>query len=56
MHCPYYEGEYVYKNGLCPNAEAILPRLVYTAITVGREASLRNAELWRKVVNKAEGQ
>jgi perosamine synthetase len=55
LQCQYYKGKYVYKEGLCPNAEAILPRLVYTAITVGREASLRNAELWRKVIDRAEG-
>ncbi|MBI2298625.1 MAG: DegT/DnrJ/EryC1/StrS family aminotransferase [Armatimonadetes bacterium] len=26
--CPYYEGSYQYHDGLCPTAEAILPRLV----------------------------
>ena len=52
IHCLHYKGSYEYKKGLCPNAEELLPRLVYTTATINNEASKKNAELWHKIINK----
>lgn len=52
IQCQHYKGHYEYKKGLCPNAEQLLPRLVYTTATINNEASRRNAELWHQVIRK----
>ena len=52
--CPYYEGNYEYHDGLCPNAEALLPRLVNTNCMISEENSKKVAEGLRKAIEKAE--
>ncbi|MEN6545448.1 MAG: DegT/DnrJ/EryC1/StrS aminotransferase family protein [Armatimonadia bacterium] len=52
--CPYYEGNYEYRDGLCPNAEALLPRLVNTNCMISEENSKKVADGLRKAIEKAE--
>lgn len=52
--CPYYEGNYEYRDGLCPNAEDLLPRLVNTNCMISEENSKKVADGLRKAIEKAE--
>lgn len=49
-NCPYYEGNYEYRDGLCPTAERILPRLVNTNCMISEENAKRVAEGLRKAI------
>jgi len=49
-NCPYYEGSYEYRDGLCPNAEALLPRLVNCNCMISEENGKRVAEGLRKAI------
>ncbi len=49
--CPWYEGDFEYKDGLCPNAEDLIPRLMTMGVR-SEEGSRRNAELLRKAIEK----
>ncbi|MHB8997564.1 MAG: DegT/DnrJ/EryC1/StrS family aminotransferase [Armatimonadota bacterium] len=53
-NCPYYEGSYEYRDGLCPNAEALLPRLVNTNCMISEENARRVAEGLRKAIEQTE--
>lgn len=52
--CPYYEGSYEYRDGLCPTAEAILPRLVNTNCMISEENSKQVAEGLRRAIEQTE--
>ena len=54
-NCPYYEGDYEYKDGLCPTAEAILPRLVSINCMVAEDTAQRIADALRRAIAKVEG-
>ena len=54
-NCPYYEGDYEYRDGLCPTAEAILPHLVNTNCMISEETAKRVAEGLRRAIETAEG-
>jgi len=54
-NCPYYEGDYEYRDGLCPTAEAILPRLVNTTCMIPEDEAKRVAEALRRAIAQAEG-
>lgn len=49
-NCPYYEGSYEYRDGLCPTAEAILPRLVNCNCMISEENAKSVAEGLRKAI------
>jgi len=51
-NCPYYEGRYEYRDGLCPTAEAILPRLVNTTCMICEENAKRVADGLRQAIEK----
>ena len=54
-NCVYYKGDYEYRDGLCPNAEAVLPRLVSVNCMVPEcEAKEIGASL-RGAIAAAEG-
>ncbi len=53
-NCPYYEGDYEYRDGLCPNAEAILPRLVNHNCMIPEEMAKQVAEGLRQAIEKTE--
>jgi len=52
--CPYYEGDYEYRPGLCPTAEAVLPILVNTPCMIGEAQARRVADALRSAIAKAE--
>jgi len=52
--CPYYEGSYEYRDGLCPTAETILPRLVNTNCMMSEESAKRVADGLRKAIEETE--
>ena len=49
--CPWYEGDFKYEDGLCPNAEDLIPRLMTMGVR-SESDSRRNAELLRKAIEK----
>ncbi len=55
IRCPYYEGDYRYKDGLCPTAEDLIPRLVQTGLveTLPDEVK-RRADLLRQAIEITE--
>lgn len=53
-NCTYYQGNYEYRDGLCPVAEEILPRLVTTSCMIPEEEAKRVAEALRGAIEKAE--
>ena len=53
-NCPYYEGSYEYYDGLCPNAEALLPRLVNHNCMIAEETAKEVAEGLRKAIEATE--
>jgi len=53
--CPYYKGDYEYKDGLCPTAERILPRIVNVNCMVAEADAQRVADALRRAVAKTEG-
>ena len=54
-NCPYYKGSYEYKDGLCPTAEALLPRLVNTPCMIVQDDACRVADALRSAIAKVEG-
>lgn len=52
--CPYYKGDYEYRDGLCPTAEAILPRLVNHNCMISEDAAKAVADRLREAIAKAE--
>jgi len=52
--CPYYKGDYEYHDGLCPTAEAILPRLVNTSCMISEENAKGVADRLRKAIETTE--
>ncbi len=52
--CPYYKGDYEYRDGLCPTAEAILPRLVNTSCMISEENAKGVADGLRRAIEAAE--
>ena len=52
--CPYYQGSYEYRDGLCPVAEELLPRLLTTNCMIAEEEAKWVAEGLRGAVEKAE--
>jgi dTDP-4-amino-4,6-dideoxygalactose transaminase len=53
-NCTYYKGNYEYRDGLCPTAESILPRLVNVNCMVEEETGKRIADALRGATRKAE--
>ncbi len=53
-NCPYYEGSYEYRDGLCPNAEALLPRLVNHNCMMSAEDAKGVAARLREAIEAAE--
>ena len=53
-NCPYYEGDYEYRDGLCPTAEELLPRLVNVNCMVAEEDAKRTARGLRRAIEQAE--
>ncbi|MBM3472430.1 MAG: hypothetical protein FJX75_04055 [Armatimonadetes bacterium] len=53
--CPYYEGSYEYRDGLCSNAEAILPRLVNVNCMIPEADAQRIAGALRRAIEQVEG-
>ncbi len=53
--CPYYKGDYEYRDGLCPTAEAILPRLVNINCMVAEEDARRIADALGRAIAEVEG-
>lgn len=55
VRCPFYKSDYRYKEGLCPVAEDLLPRLVLMGLVeVPRDEIKRRAEAIDKVVEIME--
>ncbi len=54
-NCPYYEGSYEYRDGLCPTAEAILPRLCNVNCMVTAADAERIAGALRQAIAQTEG-
>jgi dTDP-4-amino-4,6-dideoxygalactose transaminase len=52
--CPYYQGAYEYKDGLCPVAEDLIPRLVTTSCMIPEEEAKPVAEGLRRAIAEAE--
>jgi dTDP-4-amino-4,6-dideoxygalactose transaminase len=52
-NCPYYKGDYEYRDGLCPTAEEIIPRMVNTNCMISEETAKRVAEGLRKALETA---
>ena len=53
--CQYYKGDFEYKEGLCPRAEELIPRLMTMGVR-SAEGSRKNAELLRKAIEKVEAE
>ncbi len=51
--CPYYHGSYEYRDGLCPVAEDLIPRLVTTSCMVPESEAERLAEGLRAAIEAA---
>jgi dTDP-4-amino-4,6-dideoxygalactose transaminase len=55
IRCPYYEGDYRYRKGLCPTAEDLIPRLVMSGlIEVPPDEIQRRADLLQKAIRLTE--
>ena len=48
--CHYYKGNYEYRDGLCPTAETILPKLVNTTCMISEENAKRVAAGLRQAI------
>ncbi len=55
-NCPYYKGDYEYRDGLCPNSEQLLPRLVNVNCMVAEEDARRVADALRQAIAQVEGE
>jgi dTDP-4-amino-4,6-dideoxygalactose transaminase len=54
-NCYYYKGDYQYRDGLCPTAEWLLPRLVNTNCMISAEDAKRVADSLASAIAKVEG-
>jgi len=55
VRCPFYASEYRYREGLCPVAEDLIPRLVMAGlIEVPPEEAQRRADLLREAIRLTE--
>jgi perosamine synthetase len=55
VRCPFYESEYRYKDGLCPVAEDLIPRIVNCGLVeVEPDEIKRRAGLLRKAIDITE--
>ncbi len=55
VRCPFYKGDYRYRDGLCPTAEDLIPRLVMSGlIEVSPDDVKRRADLLRKAIQVTE--
>ena len=55
IHCPFYEGDYRYRDGLCPTAEDLIPRLVTSGlIEVPLDEIKQRADLLRQAIQVTE--
>ncbi len=52
--CPYYQGSYEYRDGLCPVAEDLIPRLVTTSCMIAEDEAKQVAERLTEAVEQAE--
>ena len=53
-NCPYYEGSYEYKDGLCPTAEELLPRLVNINCMRAEDDAKRTADALSQAIAQVE--
>lgn len=53
-NCTYYKGSYEYRDGLCPTAETLLPRLINCNCMIAEDQAKRIADALRKAIAKAE--
>jgi dTDP-4-amino-4,6-dideoxygalactose transaminase len=55
IRCPFYEGDYRYREGLCPTAEDLIPRLIQSGlIEVPPDEVKRRADLLRQAIEITE--
>jgi dTDP-4-amino-4,6-dideoxygalactose transaminase len=55
IRCPYYEGDYRYREGLCPTAEDLIPRLIQSGlIEVPPDEIKTRADLLRQAIRIVE--
>ena len=55
VRCPYYVSDYRYRDGLCPNAEDLIPRLIQSGlIEVPPDEVKRRADLLRQAIRITE--
>ena len=55
IRCPFYEGDYRYREGLCPTAEDLIPRLIQSGlIEVPPDEVRRRANLLRRAIEITE--
>ena len=55
VRCPFYASEYRYREGLCPVAEDLIPRLVMAGLVeVPPEEAQRRADLLREAIRLTE--
>jgi perosamine synthetase len=55
VRCPLYKGDYQYHDGLCPNAEELIPRFVTSGlIEVPPDEIKRRTDLLRKAIQVTE--
>jgi perosamine synthetase len=56
VRCPFYASDYRYRPGLCPTAEALIPRLVRMGLVeVSAEEIARRAEKLHAAIRQMEG-
>jgi hypothetical protein len=54
VRCPFYVSDYRYREGLCPVAEDLMPRLISTGlIEVPPDEAKRRAELLHNAIQMA---
>ncbi len=55
VRCPFYEGDYRYQDGLCPNAEELMPRLILSGLVEAPpDVVKRRADALRKAIQITE--
>jgi dTDP-4-amino-4,6-dideoxygalactose transaminase len=53
--CPFYESDYRYREGICPNAEKLMPRIVSAGLVeLPPDEAKRRADLLRKAIQITE--
>ena len=55
VRCPFYQGDYRYRQGLCPTAENLIPRLVMSGLVEAEPDEVkRRADLLREAIRVTE--